>query len=803
MFNRFIWSGVLGGFFVSMFYATVFFDTTFCYRDLQRFFLPYADYYVTALRQGALPLWNPYLYCGMPFLATLQSHVLYPPNLLLLWAPYPRNLTIFLLFHYAVSLWLMYCLAKRLGQSPAAAAFAAMCWMGSGYLLSVLDMVTTLCAAAWLPAVIHAGLDLHQHTLEGESRSWRRSLAILSGFLTLTLMGGEPTVAYAAGLLLVGAAIWHGRLIIRNVFGLATAYVAALCLGAAQFLPFAEYVAQSNRSGGVDFWNASSWSLPPLHAWTLVFPFLLGDQMLTEANWYDVSQLWIKSPYMGVIPLALAWIGWRSIQSQSASHISWQRYWGWAALAGAILMVGKYTPLYAVLYRILPGLNYLRYPAKFLVIWSLAIALLAGWGWDRLRRENSNDVLTPGTLGGLIVAFTALLGFGLWCWIDPEAFSWIARDRVSSFISLASHRFSQLPLAIYGGVVHASAQRGLIFLLVTAVLFWFWKKTWLTAKGVTAALFLVTSVDLLSHGWTLNPSIPSEAFRMPSENMQYVRDHLPSDRRVYAYRDASFAFGKTNLERTFYVQATMDPNESMRYGLPYATGYETLVPKRYQYLMNALREDPTLQRARILTFLNVGYFLSMRPINSPWLKKERRDIVNIYRYTGPSQRALCIRQVTLTPLIEEARQFVFQKEFDPLTMAAIEPAGNQNPLPLANPPPRPRVPDQVERLESSIHRVAYRVKVETPTYFVLSESYDPGWKALVDGQETTVHPANVLFRAVYLSAGSHEIVFRYEPGSFYVGLWISGLSAAILLTLAWWPLAEPPEIPCRQTAQKV
>jgi uncharacterized membrane protein YfhO len=57
----------------------------------------------------------------------------------------------------------------------------------------------------------------------------------------------------------------------------------------------------------------------------------------------------------------------------------------------------------------------------------------------------------------------------------------------------------------------------------------------------------------------------------------------------------------------------------------------------------------------------------------------------------------------------------------------------------------------------------------------------PGWRATVDGRRTEIVTANVLYRGVPLGPGAHEIVFRYRPGSFFVGATVSFASIGVLI----------------------
>ena len=798
-------------FLTAIFFMPLFFDLSFCYRDIHRYFLPYKHLYAESLRQGILPLWNPYMFCGMPFLASLQTHVFYLPNLLMLLPWYPKNFTLFIVFHYAVTAWLTYRLAKRLGQTSEAACLAAVAWTGSGYLLSILDMVSTLCAIAWLPWVLHAAWDLFEK-MEGAWREWRRPFLELMIGLLFMILGGEPTVAYSTGMVLMGLATWWGPLAglaaslnsgfvcngslvrlgapgapeapfrwtsrlkgIASRWGMITlAYVAACALGAAQILPFLEYISTSARGSGFTYLQASAWSFHFLHLLTFVFPFLMGDQMLTEATWYDISQLWVKSPYMSLVALFLAWLGWRGKQ---------HRIWGWIAVAGLLLAIGKYTPAYQVLFNYLPGLNYIRYPIKFLSLFTFGLAMLAGFGFDRLRQEG--PVVLKGWTGRwLAVGGISCLAFGVWITLVPTGMAWIVKDRIGSFRSQVSDHFAARPLQDYEKFLAPSATRGVIFLILLIAIVWMWKKEKLRSSLTAVFLALLLALDLVDHSVTLNPVITSEVFRTPWKTLRDVKNGLAPGRRLYAMRPDAFAFGKTNLQRVIYVQAAMDANEPIVYGIPYATGYESMPPSRFQCLLGINDEFPSDQRARILTIMNVGYVASMKPMKSKWLKQEQKEVVWLYRYTGPAVGARILRKVTVVNTPEEAKRVVDRPNFDPVKEAVVERVKYERvPPPEMEDRIAKTSKDNIQEISRSAHQLSYRVSLDTRGWFITSESYDPGWQVYVDGIKSTVFPADVIIRGVPLPQGHHEVTFQYEPGSFYAGLWISGVTLFGLIAI--------------------
>ena len=86
-------------------------------------------------------------------------------------------------------------------------------------------------------------------------------------------------------------------------------------------------------------------------------------------------------------------------------------------------------------------------------------------------------------------------------------------------------------------------------------------------------------------------------------------------------------------------------------------------------------------------------------------------------------------------------------------------------------------------------RVDVEVSVREPRLLVLTDTYYPGWVALLDGREMPVLQANILFRAVAVPAGQHTISFLFRPTSLYIGGAISLLAALVvvlLLAVPFW-----------------
>jgi Bacterial membrane protein YfhO len=92
--------------------------------------------------------------------------------------------------------------------------------------------------------------------------------------------------------------------------------------------------------------------------------------------------------------------------------------------------------------------------------------------------------------------------------------------------------------------------------------------------------------------------------------------------------------------------------------------------------------------------------------------------------------------------------------------------------------------DTVHIMRHAPNEVELAVAVTKPSIVVLTDAYYPGWKATVDGRNVDIFRANSLFRAVEVPAGTHSVLFRYQPTSFYLGIGISLLTLCFAFLLS-------------------
>src|SRR5271169_4791705 len=86
---------------------------TFIVRDFGFFSYPNAFFQRECFWHGEIPFWNPYNYCGVPFLAQWNTMPLYPPSLIYLTLPLEWSLGFFCLLHLWFAGLGMYFLSRK------------------------------------------------------------------------------------------------------------------------------------------------------------------------------------------------------------------------------------------------------------------------------------------------------------------------------------------------------------------------------------------------------------------------------------------------------------------------------------------------------------------------------------------------------------------------------------------------------------------------------------------------------------------------------------------------------------------
>ncbi|HYC58579.1 MAG TPA: YfhO family protein [Thermoanaerobaculia bacterium] len=313
----------------------------FTLRDHFDYFQPLRYFTAQELSAARLPLWNPYSASGEPWLANPQTGVFYPPSWLFLALPFDIAYMLFLLLHLVILGWGAYLLFARFASRGAAMVGAA-ALMFSGPVLSLLDISTILTTLAWTPLALWCA----------SGGAWRRGAVVLA----LAFLAGEPFFAALAALMYA--------IVRRHRDVLATALF-AFGLSAVQLIPFLEFVALSDRAGGMEDTLILRHSMQWREWLNAIVPFARPAQ-----------QEFIPVVYMGVVVVVLAIVGALSGAARRSRALGWL----------VLLIASMYLSTGPEWLTRLP-VTLFRYPARLVPFAAFAIAALAVIGWQHLRAD--------------------------------------------------------------------------------------------------------------------------------------------------------------------------------------------------------------------------------------------------------------------------------------------------------------------------------------------------------------------------------------------------------------------------------
>ncbi|MDD5628459.1 MAG: hypothetical protein PHU21_05310 [Elusimicrobia bacterium] len=330
--------------------------------DLTYLHLPWQQSSAQVLQAGRLPLWDPFLYFGMPMAANMQRAVFYPGTVFFRLFGSATATALFHGFHYWLAGWLMWLWLRSLRLRPGAALAGAAVFMLGGGLLSRMPFLNHLAVLSLLPALL---LFFRRPAL----LALTLAAAFLAGYPPF-LLGGS-LLAWAVSAVLARPAGSRGRLAWSCGRIWLAAGVLAAGLAACQLLPGAELLGLSRRGGGMGLEETLrfSYSWRDLAVW--VSPLLRAG--------FDPAVDWTKSSYAGFLGAGLAAWGLWSLGRRRAA--------GFAALLAlvALLILGDATALSRAVWRHCAALRFVRYPGNLAYLGWPLVALLAAAGAQRLK----------------------------------------------------------------------------------------------------------------------------------------------------------------------------------------------------------------------------------------------------------------------------------------------------------------------------------------------------------------------------------------------------------------------------------
>lgn len=550
------------------------------------------------IRSGNLPLWNPYMFCGLPLHGAAQAGLLFPLNWFYVISS-PRVATnLMMLSTYMVAAVGAYLYARRAGADIPGAIATSLIWQWCAFMVEQIGHTNIVHTAAVLPWLLWS---VDGYLATGERK---RGFLIVALLALQIFAGHQQTFAYSLLLVSVYALVMAQTLpqARKRLGAVAIFILAGLALAAVQILPTFELLRNSLRANATyEFFG--SFSMPPRFVQTFLAPYVLGggNGVLFRAPYIERPFFGEYAAYAGLLTLMLgatALVLRRDVRTKF-----------WAIVFGVALFmaIGRFMPfrLYEVLYHV-PVLNLFRGPTRHLMEIHFALAVLAGRGLTAIRSSSRNRALFPATIIAGAVFLLTLLNVTWW---RPSAFH-LARE-----IPVSLLRAPELFLPVVIAALSAAA-------------LWMFARS--HSRRTLIGLFLVLALDLFLYGqgsaWrTHSPGPQSELWQKP-ESVNFLRDLQPSSAtpqfRILT-QDVPFDPGlpvpAPNEEGAGAL--ALQPDTYMMYGIENAAGYDGFGLSRYSRMAGDMKvwgeltdAEGTLRgNSRALDLLNVRYLLARSP----------------------------------------------------------------------------------------------------------------------------------------------------------------------------------------------
>ena len=546
------------------------------------------------VRSVNLPLWNPFLFSGMPLLGAAQGGILFPLNwFYLLWSvSSATNLMVVTTYMTAALGAFLY--SRRIGHSIPGAIVTSLVWQAGGFMINQISHINIIQTAALLPW----GLWAIERYVGHPNRTRGAVIALI---IALQIFAGhQQTFAYVFLLSCAYALVMAaGNTQTRTLYFKSLAFIGiGVLLAAVQILPTWELLRNSLRAtASYDFF--SSFSMPKRSVLTLLAPFIFGggDGRLFRAPYIGQSFYTEYVPYAGLLAITLAAM---ALITKSDRRT---KFWAVTAVIGLLLAFGRYSPfsIYKLIYLI-PVLNLFRVPARHLVEVQFAIAVLAGRGLTKLSLSQGNKDTMRRAL--IIASVVLVLTFLTVTWFRPADF------RLSREVPLTLLRAPELFMPI---------------VMAALSLFAVWLFT-RGRRGTTAILLAVLAFDLVIwgqfSGWYMSSwRTPAEYWRVP-ESVNLLREKVHGDSSSYRVLTTHWLFdpvvNQANPNPGWVLWT--EPDIYMMHGIQNAAGYDGFGLQRYSDLAGQMKlwgelADPnaTLRgNSRELDILNTRYVIARR-----------------------------------------------------------------------------------------------------------------------------------------------------------------------------------------------
>ncbi len=650
--------------------------------------------------------------------------------------------------------------------------------MMSGYLASAINLLNILGSITWLPLV----LLLFRRLLIQQDRRYCLWSALS---LVMMFLGSEVGITVVTLWILLGYALFWGyrkggQYLRFSVSAWLLTVVFLLGLSAFQWIPSLEYLLQSERVR-IDFEQAATWSVPPWDLLNLFVPFITDPWIPRQDYW--VRQSLLTSYYAGSLPwIFLAWL----LKWRRTVQVKWLLIGLVLSLA---LVLGKYTPVYHVFYYFLPGLSWIRYPARLFFIPTFLLCWLLAFGLDGFLKNLKKHPQKQ--LAGSYLTISFIFAAGL-----LFLRKWLPRfpDDQPFFAKIALLNLWTIP----------------VIWMIGWFLLWFVSRFRRYRRWGLAGLSLLLVWDLGNVHRGINNTVPTKEFLRTAPSLEFLKKqtgHFRVCPSPKLYSQFQYLPAKDFRSAMINSAEFCASDQLVPFGIADVSGYDSIYLERYGKLWGALMSSKSPMEHSLYHLLNARFLLTPRPMP---IKEKGLELVyqseDFYIYENRSvlPRVFLVPRATFMSdpdrILEKIKNPQFQPEEEVILEEQEDRRLRQRWIPARrlaggrlrrkktedkeqkNEENRNEIKGRVKVVHYTPNRVEIKVETNTPQILVLSDAYYPGWKATVDERKVPVFRADYYLRAVQIPTGDHSVQFFYRPWWFY---WAPGISSLAFLASLW------------------
>ena len=698
------------------------------YFDTIRQIYPWRTLSTDLLKQGQIPLWNPYNFSGSPLLANVQSAVFYPLTIFYLFLPQVIAWSLLVFLQPFLSGIFTYLFCRKIGMSSVAAFFSAVSFSFSLFLSVFLEYNTIGQVVMWLPLALF----FFERFLDGKNRLDGPLMTLSCGLLFLA--GHLQVAGLCLGFILVYGLL---RILFTKQTVLKTMHfllliILGIGIAGIQLLPTFELSSLSARTAHDRSFLLNQLLLQPYQLIMFFAPDIYGNP--AYRNYILDASYPTKAVFIGIIPLFFVLVTVLSRQKNIVIKC-------FLSLAVASLLLLLRSPLTELLYT-LPVLNGSS-PSNGIFLLSFCLSILGGFGFMTFQKEKTKIfkyVLI--FLGIFFVTF--------------------------SFAYFVGPKMQLKSLAIPGGI------------FVIGCITYLFTKAIKKEMGLPILLIALVAFDLFYYFQKFNPFVPANLVFPESAVFSWLQQNAGSNRFVG------------------YGSGSVDANVQTQYKIYSANGYDPLYPRQYgewvqaakdgklaRTFINATRSDAVIAidgtgydvfipetTQRMLNIGGVKYILTLGDHSfseTKYKKVYKKDNWMILENKEVLPRVFFAQETKQVSSKEPFEKTFFALDFTPATTVLLEKdisiSGQKGEILSSN---------MSENMKS------FNVAVRGSGLLFLSDTFYPGWRAFIDGQETPIIKANYTFQAVEVPAGKHSVVFHFLPSSFSWGTKLTIISLVLL-----------------------